>query len=108
MGRDIAEKLTSGAVIALHGTLGAGKTTLVKGLAQGLGITENITSPTYTIISEYPWAPTDELLYAVDEPFAHEPLFRRVAERVFSVFAPNCQTCVFIGKAGWIVFHSFS
>jgi tRNA threonylcarbamoyladenosine biosynthesis protein TsaE len=44
----------SGTVIALRGGLGAGKTCLVKGIARGLGITENITSPTYTIVCEYP------------------------------------------------------
>jgi tRNA threonylcarbamoyladenosine biosynthesis protein TsaE len=42
-----------GSVIALKGGLGAGKTCLVKGIARGLGISETITSPTYTIVSEY-------------------------------------------------------
>lgn len=37
----------------MKGTLGAGKTTLAKGVALGLGITDSVTSPTYTIISEY-------------------------------------------------------
>jgi tRNA threonylcarbamoyladenosine biosynthesis protein TsaE len=40
-------------VIALRGGLGAGKTTFAKGLARGLGVTDEVTSPTYTIISEY-------------------------------------------------------
>jgi tRNA threonylcarbamoyladenosine biosynthesis protein TsaE len=40
-------------VIALRGGLGAGKTTFAKGLARGLGVTEEVTSPTYTIVSEY-------------------------------------------------------
>jgi tRNA threonylcarbamoyladenosine biosynthesis protein TsaE len=39
--------------VALNGELGSGKTCLVKGIAKGLGIDENITSPTYTIINEY-------------------------------------------------------
>jgi tRNA threonylcarbamoyladenosine biosynthesis protein TsaE len=43
----------SGSVIALKGGLGAGKTSLTKGIARGLGIDETITSPTYTIVSEY-------------------------------------------------------
>jgi tRNA threonylcarbamoyladenosine biosynthesis protein TsaE len=45
--------LHPGSVIALRGGLGAGKTCLTKGIARGLGITEEVTSPTYTIISEY-------------------------------------------------------
>jgi tRNA threonylcarbamoyladenosine biosynthesis protein TsaE len=40
-------------VIALFGGLAAGKTTLTKGIARGLGIDEDVTSPTYTLISEY-------------------------------------------------------
>jgi tRNA threonylcarbamoyladenosine biosynthesis protein TsaE len=43
----------TGSVIALRGGLGAGKTCLVKGIARGLGIDETITSPSYTIVSEY-------------------------------------------------------
>ena len=39
--------------MALTGPLGAGKTCFAKGIASGLGISENVTSPTYTIISEY-------------------------------------------------------
>jgi tRNA threonylcarbamoyladenosine biosynthesis protein TsaE len=38
----------------MRGPLGAGKTCLAKGIARGLGIKEEITSPTYTIVSEYP------------------------------------------------------
>jgi len=53
LGKRIAALLTPGSVIALNGPLGSGKTCLAKGIADGLGITENVTSPTYTIISEY-------------------------------------------------------
>jgi tRNA threonylcarbamoyladenosine biosynthesis protein TsaE len=51
---------TEGAVvIALHGDLGAGKTTLVQALGQALGITEPITSPTFTIMKGYETSDVD-------------------------------------------------
>ncbi len=52
-GEEIGKRLSKGDVVTLHGTLGAGKTTLVKGIAAALGINEDITSPSFTIISEY-------------------------------------------------------
>ena len=57
VGRRIAESLTAGMVVALRGTLGSGKTCLAKGIAGGLKIKENVTSPTYTIINEYDTTP---------------------------------------------------
>ena len=45
--------LSSGAVIAYRGDLGAGKTAFTRGLARGLGYSEPVTSPTYTIVNEY-------------------------------------------------------
>jgi len=57
IGARIAPLLSGGSVIALEGNLGSGKTCLAKGIAFGLGISENLTSPTYTIISEYPLSP---------------------------------------------------
>ena len=53
LGERLARRLQPGSVIALRGGLGAGKTCLVKGIALGLGIAENVTSPTYTIVCEY-------------------------------------------------------
>jgi tRNA threonylcarbamoyladenosine biosynthesis protein TsaE len=53
LGESLAKTLKLGSVIALRGGLGVGKTCLVKGIARGLGITETITSPTYTIVGEY-------------------------------------------------------
>ncbi len=49
----LGQKLQSGAVIAYRGDLGAGKTAFTRGLARGLGITDPVTSPTYTIVNEY-------------------------------------------------------
>ena len=53
LGRRLAENLAPGAVIAFSGELGAGKTAFTSGLAAGLGITERVTSPTFTIVNEY-------------------------------------------------------
>jgi tRNA threonylcarbamoyladenosine biosynthesis protein TsaE len=53
IGERIAAGLGKGSVVALRGGLGAGKTCLAKGMARGLGIREELTSPTYTIVSEY-------------------------------------------------------
>ena len=52
-GKALGRLLNAGDVLALQGTLAAGKTQLTKGSAQGLGISEAVTSPTFTIISEY-------------------------------------------------------
>ena len=53
VGRRMAEGLRPGDVIAYYGDLGAGKTAFTRGLAAGLGVTEPVTSPTYTIVNEY-------------------------------------------------------
>jgi len=52
-GRELGSGAKAGAVIALIGDLGTGKTTLTKYIAAGLGVTEQVTSPTFTIIKEY-------------------------------------------------------
>lgn len=52
-GHGLAEKLRPNTVVALIGDLGTGKTTLTKYIAEGLGIKETITSPTFTIVYEY-------------------------------------------------------
>jgi tRNA threonylcarbamoyladenosine biosynthesis protein TsaE len=53
LGERIGKAVPGGTVIALRGVLGAGKTTLAKGIARGLGVEDEVTSPTYTVISEY-------------------------------------------------------
>ena len=53
IGREMAQQLAPGAVVAFTGDLGAGKTAFVRGMAQGLGISQRVTSPTFTIVNEY-------------------------------------------------------
>ncbi len=55
LGRSLAGTLPNRAVVSLVGNLGAGKTTLTKGIAEGLGVAkaEDVSSPTYTLIHEY-------------------------------------------------------
>ncbi len=53
LGERLAEKLGAGTIVAFTGDLGAGKTAFISGLATGLGITDRVTSPTYTIVNEY-------------------------------------------------------
>ncbi|KJS15349.1 MAG: hypothetical protein VR69_13760 [Peptococcaceae bacterium BRH_c4b] len=53
LGRVLGGLLSAGDVICLNGDLGAGKTRFAQGVAMGLGIRENVTSPTFTLINEY-------------------------------------------------------
>ncbi|MBW7886988.1 MAG: tRNA (adenosine(37)-N6)-threonylcarbamoyltransferase complex ATPase subunit type 1 TsaE [Bacteroidetes bacterium] len=52
-GKNFASQLRQGDVVALFGDLGSGKTRFAKGISLGLGITEIVASPTFTIISEH-------------------------------------------------------
>lgn len=63
----LAQVLQPGDVLALEGDLGAGKTTFAQGFAAGLGIGEQIDSPTFTIIKEY---------HLSDTPFYHMDVYR--------------------------------
>lgn len=53
LGKSLGEAAVPGTVFALTGDLGTGKTVFTKGLAEGLGITEPVTSPTFTILQTY-------------------------------------------------------
>ena len=53
VGAALGKILPAGTVIAYRGDLGAGKTAFTRGLARGLGFTDMVTSPTYTIVNEY-------------------------------------------------------
>lgn len=57
LGEELARALRPGDTLLLHGDLGAGKTTLTQGIAQGFGIERPVTSPTFTLVAEYPVDP---------------------------------------------------
>ena len=53
LGKKLGERAKPGQIYTLDGDLGAGKTVFTKGVAAGLGITEPVSSPTFTIVQEY-------------------------------------------------------
>ncbi len=53
LGFRLAQTLKGGAVVAMYGDLGAGKTAFVRGMARGLGLNCRVSSPTFTIVNEY-------------------------------------------------------
>ena len=65
-GEALARALPPGSVVAMHGNLGAGKTVIARGFARGLGITEAVSSPTYTIVQEYEIPDTFQRFYHLD------------------------------------------
>jgi tRNA threonylcarbamoyladenosine biosynthesis protein TsaE len=69
LGRALAERLREGDVVALYGTLGAGKTTLARGVLRGLGHEGDVASPTFPIVQAYD--PPDTRL-----PVWHVDLYR--------------------------------
>lgn len=54
LGERLAKTIDRGCIIALFGDLGAGKTAFTRGLARGFGSRERVSSPTYTVVNEYP------------------------------------------------------
>lgn len=54
IGEELARRLSGGSVVAYRGGLGMGKTAFTRGLARGLGCRSRVTSPTFTIVNEYP------------------------------------------------------
>ena len=69
IGAELAVTLAAGDVVALFGDLGAGKTAFCRGLARGMGITQRVTSPTFTIVNEY----TEN---AAAQPLFHFDMYR--------------------------------
>ena len=70
LGKKLGEEAKSGAVYCLSGDLGVGKTVFTKGFAVGLGVTDTVNSPTFTIVQEYkgrlPFYHFD--VYRIEEP----------------------------------------
>jgi tRNA threonylcarbamoyladenosine biosynthesis protein TsaE len=64
-GSDMAKTLKNGSIISLYGTLGSGKTQLVKGICKGLGVEQTVNSPTFIIVNEYT-SPQYPLIYHFD------------------------------------------
>ena len=62
-GKNFSKVISPGSVIGLHGDLGSGKTTFVKGLLNGFGFKGNVTSPTFTLVNQYDLEST---LYHID------------------------------------------
>jgi tRNA threonylcarbamoyladenosine biosynthesis protein TsaE len=89
LGRKLAADLSPPLIVLLRGDLGAGKTTLVKGIAEGFGAAraDDVTSPTFTLVHEY--RGPDVILYHVD-------LYRIDTQRELEtlglddLLAPNC------------------
>ena len=65
-GEALARALPIGSVVAMYGDLGAGKTVIARGFARGLGITEAVSSPTYTIVQEYDIPGSSNRFYHLD------------------------------------------
>ena len=82
LGREIAARLPKRAVVLLIGNLGAGKTTLAKGIVSGLGAAEpdDVTSPTFTLIHEYGACVYHVDLYRLERP---EEVARLGLEEIF-------------------------
>lgn len=74
-GESLADYLRPGDLVLISGDLGAGKTRLVQGIARGLGVKENVTSPTFAIVREY----------AGRVPLYHVDLYRLSTEELASL-----------------------
>tara|TARA_Y100001968_G_C19370369_1_gene724819 strand:+ start:145 stop:582 length:438 start_codon:yes stop_codon:yes gene_type:complete len=90
LGKEMTKYLPRLKLLLLQGSLGAGKTSLVKGIAQNLGITEPITSPTFTLSQHYPTGQPPLLhldLYRLEKPESANELFLQEEEEAKAINA---------------------
>jgi len=88
LGEELAQRLPAGAVLLLRGELGAGKTSLVQGLAKGLGIHETVTSPSFALAHHYTGKRANGTatalvhidLYRLEDPASADELFAQEEE----------------------------
>jgi tRNA threonylcarbamoyladenosine biosynthesis protein TsaE len=92
--REGEEAIAAGRILLLSGPLGAGKTCLVQGLAEGLGVSEAITSPTFALAQHYAGRRAGRAtalvhldLYRLEDPAAADELFAQEEEEARSLAA---------------------
>ena len=90
--RHFLNDLNDAKVIALHGDMGAGKTTLIHALCIELGVIENVSSPTFSIIHEYQ-AENNEIIYHID-------LYRLNTEK--EAYIAGIEECLYSGERCFI------
>ena len=126
-GAKLLAACTSGGIITLRGNLGTGKTTLVRGALQSLGVTSGVRSPTYTLIEYYPFDPlsiahfdlyrlaepeeleylgfrdylSENTLCMVEWPEKAEGILGNVGLEVFLDYDPEGRRLKVIGKSIW-------
>ena len=94
-GERLARELEPGSVLILSGPMGAGKTTLTKGLARGCGFHGEVTSPTYTYIHQYP---TDHGPFVHVDAYRLEDAHKLLAMGLEELIADACLTVIEWGE----------
>ena len=88
LGSTLTKNFPDLSILLLHGALGAGKTTLVKGIAKSLGINEPITSPTFPLSQHYPSGSPPLIhidLYRIDQETAANEFFLQEEEELKAI-----------------------
>jgi tRNA threonylcarbamoyladenosine biosynthesis protein TsaE len=100
LGRELAVLLPAGSLLLLSGALGAGKTSLVQGLAEGLGVEETVTSPTFALAQYYGihLSTTDPLLIHVD---LYRLELTAAADELFAQEEENARQCQALLAVEW-------